>query len=239
MTPARNILAVVTTAGNFETVGFRTGLWLGELVEFYDVADNAGYKVDIASPDGGRVPIDPESLMLTQIGDSVGVKSSVLKKYEDKAFMQRLDETMKVSDVDVAAYDAIFLAGGHGTMYDFVGNAALSNVIGRFYEDGKVVAAVCHGPCGLLDVTLSTGQHLLEGRKVTGFSWNEEIAAKRADAVPFNLEEELQKRGAEYSKALIPFKTHVVEDERLITGQNPISSRGVGKAVVTYLEAHR
>jgi len=96
---------------------------------------------------------------------------------------------------------------------------------------------VCHGPCGLLEVKLSNGEHLIKGKNVTGFSWNEELIAKRDRAVPFNLEEELQRRDAKYSKALVPFSSHVVEDGLLITGQNPGSVRAVGKAVVKKLEA--
>lgn len=223
MATAKRMLVIVTNAGEFEKVGFRTGLWLGELVDFWDVAEHAGYQMDIASPSGGKIPLDPESLLLTQIGGAVGLKSNVLKRYKDKAYMTLLDDTMNVSEADVAAYDAIYLTGGHGVMFDFPTSTALAELIAAFYESGKIVSAVCHGPCGLLEAKLSTGAYLVHGRHVTGFSWNEEIAAKRADAVPFSLEDELRKRGGTYSKARIPFKAHVVEDDRLITGQNPAS----------------
>lgn len=235
MTTTKRILIIVTNTGEFEKVGFRTGLWLGELVEFWDVAEEAGYQMDIASPAGGKIPLDPESLMITQMGDAIGVNSSVAKRYEDKAFMNQLDTTLNVADADAAAYDAIYMTGGHGVMFDFPESTALAELTARFYESGKIVSAVCHGPCGLLNVTLNTGEHLIKGKDVTGYSWNEEIAAKRKDAVPFSLEEELQKRGASYSKALVPFKAHVVEDGRLITGQNPSSAKGVGEAVVKKL----
>lgn len=235
MAPTKRILIVVTNAGEFEKVGFRTGLWLGELVEFWDVAEKAGYQINIASPSGGMTPLDPESLMLTQLSDAVGLKSSVFKRYKDRAFMDLLDRTLNVSAIDVAEYDAIYLTGGHGVMFDFPTSTALAELTAAFYESGKVVSAVCHGPCGLLDARLSTGAYLVNNRNVTGFSWNEEIAAKRADAVPFSLEEELRKRGGRYSKALIPFKAHVTEDDRLITGQNPASPKAVGEAVVRKL----
>lgn len=235
MATTKRILIIVTNAGEFEKVGLRTGLWLGELVEFWDVAEEAGYQMDIASPSGGNIPLDPVSLMLTNFGDAVGLKGSVFNRYKDRAFMNLLDDSLKVSDVDVAAYDAIYMTGGHGVMFDFPKSTALAELTAAFYESGKVVSAVCHGPCGLLEARLSNGECLVNGRIVTGFSWKEEIAAKRDDAVPFSLEEELRKRGGKYSKALIPFKAHVVEDGRLITGQNPASPRGVGEAVVRKL----
>lgn len=231
----RRILIIVTNAGQFEKLGFRTGLWLGELVEFWDVAEKAGYQMDVASPSGGHVPIDPESLLLTGMGNAVGLKGSVSKRYEDRTFMDRLDTTLKVSEADANDYDAIYLTGGHGVMFDFPNSTVLAELIRTFYESGNVVSAVCHGPCGLLEVKLDNGDYLVSGKHVTGFSWNEEIGAKRQHAVPFNLEEELRKRGARYSKSLVPFKAHVVEDGRLITGQNPASPKGVGEAVVNTL----
>ena len=188
-------------------------------------------------PSGGRVPIDPESLIISEVSNVTGLKGEVSKRYEDRAFMNLLDNTLKVSDVDPTAYDAIYLAGGHGVMFDFPNSVSLAALIARFYESNKVISAVCHGPCGLLEVKLSNGEYLIKGKNVTGFSWNEELIAKRDRAVPFNLEEELRRRDAKYSKALVPFNSHVVEDGLLITGQNPGSVRAVGKAVVNKLEA--
>jgi putative intracellular protease/amidase len=228
---------MVTNVGEFEKVGMRTGLWLGELTHFWRVAEEAGYEMDIASPSGGHVPLDPESLIFTGLRDAIGLKDDLARRYEDRDFMNLLNTTLKISDADSAAYDAIYMAGGHGVMFDFPECDALASLTAEFYESGKVVSAVCHGPCGLLNVKLSNGDYLIDGKDVTGFSWNEEIAAKRDHAVPFNLEDELRRRGGRYSKALVPFKAHVVEDDRLITGQNPQSPRPVGKAVVRKLEA--
>jgi len=235
MAATRTILVIVTNVDSFETVGYRTGLWLGELVEFWDVAEEAGHRLEIASPTGGRIPIDPGSLILTQMGEAVGLKGSVAKRYADRAFMDLLDDTMAVADVDASRYDAIYLTGGHGVMFDFPTSDELAGLIARFFEDGRVVSAVCHGPSGLLNVRLGNGEALLSGRDVTGFSWTEEGAAKRDDAVPFNLEEELERRGARYSRSKLPFMSHVVEDGSLITGQNPRSAKGVGEAVVRRL----
>jgi putative intracellular protease/amidase len=120
-------------------------------------------------------------------------------------------------------------------MFDFPRSQALKTLIARFHETGRIVSAVCHGPCGLLDVTLSSGEPLVKGRQVTGFSWREEELAERAHAVPYSLEERLKELGASYSTAEKPFAPHVVEDDRLITGQNPGSARAVAEAVVRHL----
>lgn len=225
------ILIIVTNAREYKKVGYRTGLWLGELTHFYDYVSDNGYQVDIASPGGGYVPIDPESLAHEVLGD-LGTD----KRYRDRDFMKLLDDTKKATDVDVGDYDAIYFTGGHGVMFDFRGDD-LGAVTAKFYETDRIVAAVCHGPAGLLNVALSTGDALVKGKNVTGFSWPEEEAAQRADAVPFSLQDELTKLGANYSIADKPFDTYVVEDGRLITGQNPGSARAVAEAVVKKLQS--
>lgn len=236
MAKTNKILIIVTNTDEFEKVGFRTGLWLSELIHFWEVAEEAGYTMDIASPLGGKIPLDPESLIISQLADAVGLGGDLSKRYEDRNFMNRLNNTLKISDTNASNYDAIYLTGGHGVMFDFPGNAALVALMAQFYDSGKIVSAVCHGPCGLLEVKLSDGEYLVTGKSITGFSWKEEKLAKRDQAVPFNLEEELEKRGAKYSAASLPFASHVVEDGQLITGQNPKSAKGVGKAVVKKLE---
>ncbi len=236
MTETNRILIIATNSELFEKVGYRTGLWLSELVEFWDVAEEAGYKMDIASPSGGKIPLDPESLLITEMGDAIGLKGSLSRRYEDKVYMSLLDNTLKVSEVDPAGYDALYMTGGHGVMFDFPKSVPLAKLTARFYESGKIISAACHGPCGLLEVKLSDGTYLVNGKDVTGFSWKEEKLANRDEAVPFNLEEALQKRGGRYSKAMMPFGSHVVEDGRLITAQNPKSTKNLAHAVVRKLK---
>jgi putative intracellular protease/amidase len=231
MPVAKNkILIIVTNADEYQKVGLRTGLWLGELTHFWDYAEERGFAMDIASPSGGKIPLDPESLSRQMLDDE-----GTGKRYLDRAFMDRLEDTMAVSDADIEDYDAIYLTGGHGTMFDFPQSKDLENLIVRFYETGRVVSTVCHGATGLLNVTLSDGEPLVKGKRVTGYSWPEEELADRAEAVPYNLQEELTKLGAEYSTAAQPFAPYVVEDGRLITGQNPSSARAVAEAVVKQL----
>ena len=178
MPKMNKILVIVTNADEFEKVGFRTGLWLSELTHFCDVAQESGYQIDIASPSGGKIPIDPESLIISEIEQAVGMEGDVSKRYKDKTFMNLLDNTLKVSDVD-PTYDAIYMTGGHGVMFDFPKSAALSVLIARFYESNKIVSAVCHGPSGLLEAKLSNGDYLIKDKNITGFSWSEEVMAKR------------------------------------------------------------
>lgn len=233
---SRKILIIVTNADEFKEVGFRTGLWLSELVHFWNVVEKAGYHMDIASPLGGEIPLDPQSLIIPHISNAVGLGGKLTKRYKDKSFRTLLNNTLKISEVKAQDYDAIYLTGGHGVMFDFPDNETLAALIANFYESGKIVSSVCHGAAGLLNVRLSDGQYLVKGKNVTGFSWREEKLARIHQAVPFNLEEELKKRGAKYSTSLLPFTSHIVKDDLLITGQNPKSSKGVGKAVVKQLE---
>ncbi|MEW2401836.1 type 1 glutamine amidotransferase domain-containing protein [Streptomyces sp. NPDC046862] len=230
MPRTNRILVIVTSSGEYQKVGYRTGLWLGELTHFYDVAEQAGFEVTIASIEGGSVPLDPESLAHTVLSD-LGTD----KRYTDRLFMDKLKDTVAVTQVDVDDYDAIYLTGGHGVMFDFHQSEALETLIARFHETDRIVSAVCHGPCGLLDVTLSSGEPLVKGRNVTGFSWREEELAQRAHAVPYSLEDRLKELGASYSTTEKPFDVHVVEDGRLITGQNPSSAKAVAEAVVRHL----
>lgn len=223
------ILIIVTNAGEYEAVGYRTGLWLGELTHFYDYVTEQGFGVDIASPRGGHVPIDPESLSRTVLAD-LGTG----ERYRDREFMDLLENTKKVGDVDVEEYDAIYFTGGHGVMFDFRSDD-LGALTAKFYDSGRIVSSVCHGAAGLLNVALQNGDPVVKGKDVTGFSWREEELAQRADAVPFNLQDELVALGAHYSVADKPFESYVVEDGRLITGQNPGSARAVAEALVKAL----
>lgn len=229
-----NILIVVTNVDQYEIVGFRTGLWLGELTHFWDAVTEHGFRCDIASPSGGWVPLDPQGLMMPEMGHNSRLGGDVTNHYRDKQFMDQLNRTRRLADVTAADYDAIYLAGGHGTMWDFR-SPELGRLLADFYESGKVVSSVCHGPVGFLEAKLSHGNWLVQDKNMTAFSFAEEKADNRDDVVPFNLEEELKARGARYSKAVVPFGKHVVEDGLLVTGQNPASARGVGEAVARAL----
>ncbi len=224
------ILIVTTSTPAFEKVGYRTGLWLSELTHFHDVVTEAGHEATIASVAGGQVPLDPTSLATAEMGPKVG------KRYEDPEYMALLDDTVSVAEVAGRDWDAVYVTGGHGVMFDLPNNPELAGVLARTLEEGRIVSAVCHGPSAFIGATLSDGTPLIKGRKVTGFSWPEEKLAQRDKAVPFRLDEKLKAEGASYTKALRPFVEKVVVDGNLVTGQNPGSAEGTGKAVVKLLK---
>lgn len=117
-------------------------------------------------------------------------------------------------------------------MYDYADSQPLARLVTTVAAEGKPVAAVCHGPAGLLDAVGPDGLPLVAGRRVTAFSWREERWSRRADDVPFSLEDALRAAGAHFYPAPVPLASHIVRDGTLITGSNPASARRVGRALV-------
>ncbi|ROI06692.1 MULTISPECIES: type 1 glutamine amidotransferase domain-containing protein [unclassified Chryseobacterium] len=223
------ILIIVTNVSLYASGRLKTGLWLSELTHIYHAAKEKGYEVTIASPKGGNVPVDPESLRYFTF-------DKVSKAYwNDISFRELLNSSRSLADVGDLQYDAVYLAGGHGTMYDFPDDVRIQSVIKEQYENGKIVAAICHGVGGLLNVKLSGGEYLIKGKSMTGFDWFEEVIARRRKEVPFNLEAAIKERGAELRKAFIPMTSNVIVDGNLITGQNPFSSKEMAQVVMKQL----
>jgi len=225
---SKKILVVLTNTAKYPTLKRATGLWLGEAVHFVEVALKAGYDVDYVSPNGGYVPIDPHSLQMAPELD--------WQWYDDKAFMNRLGATLSPGEVRASDYRAIYYTGGHGVMYDFPDNQPLQALARSIYENNGVVAAVCHGVVGLLNIKLSDNSLLLKDRQVTGFSNTEEKLAELDKVVPFLTENELIARGGNYSKDDDPWMPFVVCDDRLITGQNPASTGLLAEKVIAALK---
>lgn len=146
--------------------------------------------------------------------------------------MNLLQYTKRLEEVTGQKFDCVYLAGGHATMYDFPADTTLQTIIKEQYESGRMVAAICHGVGGLLNVRLSNGAYLIKGKKLTGFDWFEETLARRKKEVPFNLEAALNEREVIYKKAFLPMTSNVVVDGNLITGQNPFSSKEIPKVVM-------
>lgn len=224
MDPIYRALIVCTNHTDYPTKAHKTGLWLSEATHFYDELAGRNLPFDIASPTGGAVPIDEKSI---DKRDTINEKW-----YNDPAFRSKLDNSLRLDDVNPANYQILYLTGGHGTMWDFPDNAVLQSIIRQIYEKGGMVAAVCHGVSGLLNVTLSDGSLLIDNRQVTGFSNMEEKLVRLEEEVPFLLEDALKQKRALYSKSLIPFLPYIEVDERLVTGQNPLSARKVGRKVL-------
>lgn len=226
-TPNPKALLVVTSHAKLGETGKATGYYLSEVSHPYAALVERGIRIDIASPKGGQAPLDPSSLDLT---DPVNKAF-----WEQKETKQKLDNTLALASIDPKDYAAIIFAGGHGTMWDFPNEETISTLTRQIYENGGVVAAVCHGPAALLNVKLSNGEYLVSNKKVAGFSNAEEEAVGLTKVMPFALQTELEKRGGNYSKAGL-WQAHVQVDQRLVTGQNPASAAGVGQAVAKLLK---
>lgn len=219
------ILCLASSAD--EVGGYHTGVWLEELAGPYHVLTQKGFEVVIASTKGGKIPIDEVSLQEANF-------TEVAKAFHSNSkTMERLNNSMKLTDINVDDYLGFYIPGGHGVMAD--GTSAMTPIIEEFAKKGKIVAAVCHGPAALTEAKLN-GEYLVKGKKVTGFSNSEEKAVDKVNVVPFLPEDRLKERGGIYSKGN-DWTEHVVVDGKLITGQNPQSSEGMGKAIAKALGA--
>lgn len=217
----KRVLMVVTSADRM-TDGKPTGLWLEEFAVPYLLFKEAGVEVIVASPKGGKAPVDERSL-----NEGAHVFAWA------KAIVE-LDATTKLDQMQAQGFDAIFLPGGHGTMFDFPNDPDLKRLLRRFAADEKVIAAVCHGPAGLVGAKKADGTPLVAGRTITAFTDAEEIAVDLDKAVPFMLETRLREEGAKFV-AGEKWAAHVQVDGKLVTGQNPASSKGAAEAVIRLL----
>ncbi|WP_084118090.1 type 1 glutamine amidotransferase domain-containing protein [Kocuria marina] len=220
----KKILLVLTSQDTLGDTGEATGYNVAEASHPWKVFRDAGYFVDFASIAGGQPPRDE-----VQEDDPVQVEFT-----QDETVKASLYNTPRVSVVDPSQYDAVYLVGGHGTMWDFTGDADLQKLIASVYDSGGVVGAVCHGPAGLVDVELGTGVALLSGRKVAAFTNAEEKAVGKQDVVPYLLQDKLEEQGATV-KLADNWEENVQVDERLVTGQNPQSAAGVAKEMTKLL----
>lgn len=230
MPKGTKVLAIATNS-NPVIRNKRTGLWLSELTHFLDVITAAGYEYDLASPAGGVVPLDEKSVTPSQLADPANVRCMA-----DSTFRASLAESTACADIEPEAYGAIYLSGGHGTMWDFRQSADLQTVITRMYDAGAWMTAVCHGVSGFVDARDGAGELIVRGRRVTGFTNLEDMLARSKSSMPFLLEDALKERGAKFEKRLMPFTPHVQVDGKLITGQNPQSARAVGEHLVARLQ---
>lgn len=223
------ILFVVTSHAMMGDTGEKTGVWFEELSTPYYVFEDAGYDVKLASTAGGEIPIDPRSVADDELPESV-------QRFKaDDAAMQALKTTPSVEGLKADDYAAVFLPGGHGTMWDLPKSEGLATLLSNAYQAGKPVSAVCHGPVGLIHATNAQGEPIVKGKTVAAFTNEEEAAVELTDAVPFLLEDKLKELGADFSEAAA-FTPHAVADGNLITGQNPMSSEKTAKLVIEYLQ---
>jgi putative intracellular protease/amidase len=238
--PSKKILIVTTSHNVLGKTGFPTGIWLPEMTHPFSALANAGFNITIASVKGGNVPIDPYSIPSNPQGTNRD--DPMTEKFlHTPTYVAMINHTVPLSTINPKDYAAVIFPGGNGATYDFPSDKNVNKIAAAIYEQGGVVAAVCHGPAALLNATLSNGQYLIKGMKVTGFSNEEEaiteILIGKKHVVPFFLENELPKRGAIYEKAYV-HEPLVLEsgNGRLITGQNPESATNVGEKVVEILK---
>jgi putative intracellular protease/amidase len=199
-----------------------TGWYLPEAAHPNAVFEAAGVEMTWASPKGGEAPVDPDSVKAYEKDD------------EAVDFLKNNDawkHTKALNDVDPKAFDAVFVVGGYGVMWDLVKNTNLHEIAASIYDAGGVVSGVCHGPAALVDVKLKDGSSLVKGKEVACFSNAEEDVVKRRDVVPQTCEDALKDAGADYKDAK-PWKDHVATAGRLITGQNPMSAKSTAEAVL-------
>jgi len=225
----RRILHVVTNVSHYADPNEPTGLWLSELTHAYDIFEAKGYEQRIVSPKGGMSPLEPRALKWPLLD------ASAKAWLNDPVRMARLAQTARPDEIDASQFDAIYFTGGHAVMWDFPDDAGLQRLARTIWEQGGIVASVCHGYCGLLNVRLTDGTLLVAGKRVTGFAWAEEVVAGVARKVPYNAEAEMKRRGARYEKALLPFLPYAIADGRLITGQNPFSAKATARIIAALL----
>jgi putative intracellular protease/amidase len=219
------ILIIVSNANTIGPNNRRTGIFLPEVAHPYAEFDQADYQIDFASLTGDTPYLDALNLA----DDAANLAFLTGKGWEA---MQRAG---KLSDADVGSYDAVFIPGGLAPMVDMPENTLLKNVIKETYERNAVIGAVCHGPVSLLNVKLSNGSFLVEGKNITSFTDEEESIYAIAD-VPFLLESALTTQGAKFHAAT-PWSDHSIADGNLVTGQNPASAKGVAEKMISLLES--
>ncbi|MBT9559257.1 MAG: type 1 glutamine amidotransferase domain-containing protein [Myxococcales bacterium] len=225
----KRVIAIATNSGPTLHYG-QTGLWLSELTHFTHELQRAGHRVDIASPTGGKIPLDANSIKASALKDPANVAF-----LSDPRMKATLDSSLAASDIDPASYDVLYLSGGHGTMWDFRQSPALQRLITAMSAAGKLLSGVCHGVCGFIDSVDVHGRSLVAGKRVTGFSNFEDRLAGSLKHMPYLLETELVAKGAVYRKNFLPFMSRVEEDGALLTGQNPQSVKALALQVLKRL----
>lgn len=232
------VLMIASNPAVSQQTGWPIGVWYAELAHPYWVFSEAGYTVDVASPDGGEIKFDgfsdPEDASKYAAFDylSLGFK-------KDPAKMDLVKNTLKLSEVNPDDYKAIFVCGGQGPMYTFYENTALHQFFTNFYQTGKPTAAICHGTCILLKTKLPNGKYLVDGKRWTGFASSEEQYADAYVGIkiqPFRIEDEARKMPNSRFEVGAPFSAYAVQDGNLITGQQQNSGQAAAELVVSAME---
>lgn len=218
---SKKVLMVVTNHTEIDAEN-KTGLWLEEFAVPYNIFKEKGYEIKVTSIKGGKVELDPNS-----------IPEESPPEWEEAK--QKLDITTPLSKEDANQFDAVFLPGGHGTMFDFPDSETLLHVLQQQAQSDKVIGAVCHGPAGLVNVTYNDGSPIVQGKQVTGFTDSEEEEMQLVEKMPFLLESTLRLKGADFTSQE-NWADFAVRDGKLVTGQNPQSSASAANKVIEALE---
>lgn len=223
------ILMIVTSNAKLGDTDRHTGFWAEEVaVPYYELID-AGAQVTLASPAGGKVPVDPSSVQ------PAGENDEVVERFlADKELQTLLSTTKKASDVGDTSFDAIFFPGGHGTMWDLPSDAGVTRLVETAFANDKFIASVCHGAAGLVTAKRADGESVVKDMRISAFTDEEEKAVGLEKVVPFMLETKLRELGCQFEGApkWTPF---AIRDGILITGQNPQSSDLVAQSLLDAL----
>ena len=213
----KKILMVLTSHDQLGETGQKTGFWVEEFAAPYYTFIDAGVDVTLATPNGGQAPIDPTSTL-------ADFQTAATQRFDkDDVAQAQIASTKILASLNESDFDGVFYPGGHGPLWDLTENNDSISLIEDFLKAGKGVATVCHASAALLNVKNTSGEFAVKGKAITGFTNSEEAAVQLTEVVPFLLEDELIKRGGEYQKAQ-DWHAFVVQDELIITGQNPASS---------------
>lgn len=222
---------VLTSHDQLGDTGRKTGFWLEEFAAPYFVFRDADVELTLASPKGGQPPIDPNS----DLPENQTPAMARFKK--DETAQKALAKTIKLADVKSEDFDTVFYVGGHGPMWDLAESPVSIALLESFYNSDKPIALVCHSP-GVLHRVMYKGAPLVKGKRVTGFTNEEEEDVHLTKVVPFLVEDELKRLGAIFEK--VPnWQPHSIVDGRLVTGQNPASSTSAAQALLDLLAAQK
>ena len=219
------ILMVLTSHDQLGNTGKPTGFWLEELAAPYYVFKDAGAEITLASPKGGRPPLDPKS-------NEPSSRTDITVRFEkDAAAEAQLDKTVRLDSVRQEDYDTVFYPGGHGPMWDLAEDTNSIRLLESFVAADKPFAVVCHSTGALRHVKTPDGKVFVDGKTVTGFTNGEEAGVGLTKVVPFLVEDELMRLGATFSKVK-DWAVHTVVDGKLVTGQNPASSGPAARVLI-------
>ncbi|KPD10453.1 type 1 glutamine amidotransferase domain-containing protein [Phaeobacter sp. 11ANDIMAR09] len=226
----KRVLLIMSSVDEMGISGKQTGTWFEEVATPYYVLTEAGYEVVFASPEGGNAPIDLLSMKAPFTTENTE------RFFNDPVAMFAVQNTRKMREVDYSTFDALFVPGGYGLIWDLASDSYMIKMIRDFYESGRPVAMVCHAPAILRDIKKSDGSYLVDGLNLTGFKNDEDSEIELLHHLLFSLEDEMKRRGANYvSKA--NWEANVVEDGALMTGQSPASAPPLAEALKLRLAA--